>query len=160
MEAKKFLRGFGYAGKGILTALNEERNLRFHLCAAGYVFWLAGSYDFSRAERLLLVLLVCGVLALEMMNSAVERAVDKPAPQHWYSAGAAKDMAAGAVLVFSMGAAACGIMLFWQPAVLKEVFAGLWARPARLCALAASLLAAWCFVFEYEKIKRALKRKK
>ena len=53
------------------------------------------------------------------MNSAVERAVDKPDTTHWWSAGAAKDMAAGAVLMSAVGALCVGGFCFcsrsaWQ----------------------------------------------
>ena len=43
---------------------------------------------------------------MELMNSAVERAVDKPDTTHWWSAGAAKDMAAGGVLFVALGTVA------------------------------------------------------
>ncbi len=47
------------------------------------------------AERLLLVALICGVVALELVNSSIERAVARPGPDKFFIAGAVKDMAAG-----------------------------------------------------------------
>ena len=44
-ELKRFGRGFIYAYNGIRLAIQEERNVRFHLCAAVYAYlaaWLAG----------------------------------------------------------------------------------------------------------------------
>ena len=58
-------------------------------------------------------LCVAAVMALELMNSAVERAVDKPDTTHWWTAGAAKDMAAGAVLVMAIGTVIVAVCLFW-----------------------------------------------
>ena len=56
---------------------------------------------------------VAAVLALELVNSAIERAVDKPDTTHWWSAGAAKDMAAGAVLVMAVGTLLVALCVFW-----------------------------------------------
>ena len=109
---RRFLRGFRYAWAGITAAVRTERNFRFHLCAAVFVLWFSRYYSFTKVEYALLALCVGGVMALELVNSAVERAVDKPDVAHWRAAGSAKDMAAGAVLVFSMAAAVVGLCLF------------------------------------------------
>ena len=153
-ELRRFLRGFGYAGQGIAAALREERNFRFHLCAAAYVLAFGRFYPFGPTEWALLFLCIAGVMALELVNSALERAVDHPDAAHWQAAGAAKDMAAGAVLVFSIGAAAIGISLFWRQEVLMEIWRWLWDEPVRAALLAASLAAAALFVFWPEHLKQ------
>ena len=91
-----FARGFVYAYNGIRAAIREERNFRFHLCAAFYAFVAACWAEMPAVEVALIALCVAAVLALELVNSAIERAVDKPDTTHWWTAGAAKDMAAGA----------------------------------------------------------------
>lgn len=139
MKSHSFAQSFRYAAQGIRAAVREERNLRFHLCAAGYVYRFSLFYPFGRTEYLLITLMVCGVLALELVNSAVERAVDKPSPEHDQAAGAAKDMAAGAVLVFSIGCAVCGLALFLDVAVLAKIAVFYRERPLLLVLLAASL---------------------
>lgn len=148
MKSHSFAQSFRYAAQGIRAALREERNLRFHLCAAGYVYLFSLFYPFGRTEYLLITLMVCGVLALELVNSAIERAVDKPDRDHDKAAGAAKDMAAGAVLVFSAGCAVCGAVLFWDVAVLRAIAAFFLRHPAAAVLLAASLAAAWRFVWQ------------
>ena len=105
---RRFFAGFGYAAKGFWAAVKEERNLRFHLCAGAYVLLASLFYSFSAVEYALLFLCIGGVIALELVNSAVERSVESPDPAHWRAAGGAKDMAAGAVLVFSIASAAVG----------------------------------------------------
>ena len=37
-QLTRFARGFVYAYNGIRAAVQEERNFRFHLCAAFYAF--------------------------------------------------------------------------------------------------------------------------
>ena len=117
-----FLRSFKYAAQGIKLAVLEERNFRFHLCAGFYVFLFSFFYPFGPLEYAVLAVLVGGVLALELLNSALERTVANPKPHRYELAGAVKDMAAGAVLVFCIAAAVCGVFLFWNTAVFLDIF--------------------------------------
>ena len=142
----KFLKGFYYAGRGIAAAC-KERNFRFHLCAAAFViFFAARFYSFS-AERWALLLLTCSsVLALEALNTAVEKLADKVTAEKDPLIKAAKDCAAGAVLIAAVFAAAVGVFLFWN----KDVFYLIllyFSEPSRLAALGLALVAAWGIVF-------------
>ena len=103
-DLARFGHGFVYAWHGICAAILEERNFRFHLCVALYVFAAAHMAHIDATGVALLAICVFMMLGMELMNSAVERAVDKPDTTHWWSAGAAKDMAAGGVLVTAFGA--------------------------------------------------------
>ena len=143
---RRFLRGFRYAWAGIVAAVRTERNFRFHLCAGAYVLWFSRYYAFTRAEYALLALSIGGVMALELVNSAVERAVDKPDVALWRAAGSAKDMAAGAVLVFSLAAAAVGIALFGDIQTLARIARLYAGSPPALGGLLLSLAAAVWFV--------------
>ena len=131
-EFKRFGKGFVYAWNGIRAAVREERNFRFHLCAAVFVYMAAALAEISTVEMALLTICVFLVMALELMNSAVERAVDKPDTSHWWSAGAAKDMAAGAVLMAAVGAVVVAVCVFGtagRPALLWHKLTGAPLRP-------------------------------
>lgn len=147
---RSFLNSFRYAGKGFKIALREERNLRFHLCMAVYVYLFSFFYDFGRVEYAILTVLIAGVIALELVNSAFERSVSRPSHEKYMMAGAVKDIAAGAVLVFCIGAAACGVFLFWQPAVLKEIFRFFTQHVLWLVLLVLSLVFSFGFVFLWQ----------
>lgn len=121
--------------------------MRFHLCTAVYVFVFSLFYNFGKLEYALLVVLVCGVMALELVNSSLERTVERPSPERYQSAGAVKDMAAGAVLVFSIGAAVCGVLLFWDVAVFGKMLQFFMHTPWAAIGLAASLALSGWFVF-------------
>ena len=85
-------------------------------------------------------------MALELMNSAVERAVDKPDTTHWWTAGAAKDMAAGAVLVMAIGTVIVAVCLFGpRLGVLWAAFTVRWPRPVGILL---SLLIFSKFIFQ------------
>lgn len=144
---KNFVRSFVYAANGVKTAIIEERNLRFHICVAVYVYIFSFFYDFGRAEYAVLTVLIVGVLALELVNSAFERSVSRPSPEQYRTAGAVKDIAAGAVLVYCIGAVACGISLFWDLAVFGEIIGYFGANIPVLIILVISIIFCAWFIF-------------
>lgn len=75
-RSKNYADSFKHAYTGIKTAVIEERNLRFHFCAAVVVIGLGFFYSITRTEWLVLVLCIFAVLVAEMTNTAIERAVD------------------------------------------------------------------------------------
>ena len=146
-ELKRFGKGFVYAWNGIRAAVREERNFRFHLCAAVFVYLAAAWAEITAVETALLTICVFLVMAMELMNSAVERAVDKPDTSHWWSAGAAKDMAAGAVLAAAVGSCVVAVCVFASGDLPGLLWRKMTAGPVRpLCLLALLLAAAW-FIF-------------
>lgn len=106
------MRSFKFAFQGIVEAIRTEHNFRFMLAffmavvAAGVIF------DITRYEWLA-VLICCGaVLGIEILNMAVEAAVDLAAKGDQPFAKKSKDAAAGASLVVCGFAAAVGLIVF------------------------------------------------
>ncbi|RIE04478.1 diacylglycerol kinase family protein [Cohnella faecalis] len=89
--------------------------MRFHLFAAALVIVMALLLDIDKNGWLWLIASIVGVLTSEMFNSAIERAVDLATAERHPVAKAAKDIAAGAVLVASLGAAAIGLIVLGPP---------------------------------------------
>jgi diacylglycerol kinase len=63
-------------------------------------------------EWMFIALAIGGVLSAEMMNSALEKAVDLNTKDFHPLAKMAKDMAAGAVLVIAMASVVIGLFIF------------------------------------------------
>jgi len=105
-------RAFGYAFQGILDAAREQRSFRVMLvCMLAVV--LAGLACGLTAGEWAAVLICCGVtLALEMVNTALEAAVNLATREQSELARRAKDAAAGASLVFAAISAAVGLIIF------------------------------------------------
>ena len=146
-----FWRGFGYALRGVWLCLKTERNFRFHVAVTAYVLAFAPHFSLSRAEWAVLCLTFGAVLCAELFNSALERAVDRISPEQHPLSGAAKDLAAAAVLVLSVAAFAVGLLLFLRPQVWLAIFAHwqtAWWQP---CVLLLSFIPAWLFVFGRRK---------
>lgn len=134
---KQFLRGFVFAFNGVKTCLLEERNFRVHLCVAGYVCLLAPYFNLSRGEWAILLLTIGMVLVAEAINTAIERLVDLASPSLHPLAKAAKDVAAGSVLLCGFVAVGVAIFLLTKPegwqAMLQDFANHIW-KPIALLA--------------------------
>ncbi|HUG56007.1 MAG TPA: diacylglycerol kinase family protein [Candidatus Limnocylindrales bacterium] len=108
-------RSFRYAAAGLLHLLRTQRNFRIEvaiaLAACGLGLWL-GLEPLGWA---VLAVTVALVLILEGLNTALELAVDLASPEVHAKAKAAKDVAAGMVLVAALGSVAVGLALFGPP---------------------------------------------
>lgn len=145
----RMIKGFSYAARGIWRCMREEWHFRFHLVIAFYVLLFAPRFSLSRAEGALLALTIGGVLTAELINSAVERAVDRISAERHPLSGAAKDMAAGAVLIAAVAAVAVAVMLFWKPDVWVSVFADWGEHIYKPILLALSAVPAVLFVWKW-----------
>jgi diacylglycerol kinase len=105
---------FVYAFAGIRYVM-RQRNPRIHLLAAVCVIALAAWLKVSRGEWAMLMLCIGTVIAAETMNSAIEAMVDLLSPEIRPSAKAAKDAAAGAVLITALAAAVVGLLILGPP---------------------------------------------
>ncbi len=86
--------------------------MQFHLIAALVAVALAWRLDFSMLEQAVLLLTIAGVITAEMVNTAIETVINKISPEFHPLAKAAKDVAAGAVLVQAIAALGVGVVLF------------------------------------------------
>lgn len=108
----KFLRGFGYAFKGLAYALKTQLNFRVHLICALIVIGLGYGLNISSAEWLWIILAIGLVLTAEAFNTALELLVDFVSPEYNKKAGHIKDMCAAAVLVTAVTALVIGMVIF------------------------------------------------
>ncbi|MDN4525432.1 diacylglycerol kinase family protein [Fictibacillus fluitans] len=117
MAARRFFRSFKFAWNGIKTALAGEQNIKIHVLISLVVLGVAYVLDFSAVRFAILFLVIGVVISLEIVNTALERVVDLVTEEFHPLAKQAKDMAAGAVLVFSLFAVIIGLLLFVKPAL-------------------------------------------
>ncbi len=111
MKPTSWLESLNCAIEGILWAARSERHIRYHLCAALAVLFLALFFKISALEFFLLVLAAVLVIFAELMNTAIEAVVDLVTNEYHELAKRAKDVAAGAVLVTSVGAMVLGYLV-------------------------------------------------
>ena len=112
MEKHSLFKAFGFAIRGLVVFLRDERNARIHLAATIIVILMGFYLKVSLIEWTVLFLAIGLVFALEAINTAIEYLVDLVSPEIQETAGKAKDVAAGAVLIAALCAAIVGLIIF------------------------------------------------
>jgi diacylglycerol kinase (ATP) len=103
---------FNYAFEGIIHVLRTQRNMRIHFAIAVVVLVAALATGVDKNELIALLLAIAFVLIAEMVNTAIEGAIDVATTSFDPMAKLAKDIAAGAVLIATVTAAAIGYLVF------------------------------------------------
>ena len=113
MDSKRFhVISFKYAFAGIIAALKEEPNFKFHFLVGLLVIIISLILGISRQDWIIIIMLIGLVVAVELTNTAIEAMIDGFTQENHPAAKLAKDISAGAVLVAALTAAIIGIMIF------------------------------------------------
>ncbi len=148
---KALVKSFGYAFRGIYLCLVKERNMRIHTVCMLYMYFFLFAFDFFEisATQLSIIFLANGlVIGGELINTAVERAVDLHGAEHTENGKIAKDCAAGAVLVFAIFSVLCGVAIMYQPKAFEKLFAYFLANPVAIALFAISVIIFTIFIFK------------
>ena len=108
----RLARSFRFAFAGLTYLTRTQPNFRIELALGSVAVALALWLGFTATEWAVLATIVALVLILEGVNTALELTVDLASPAVHPKARAAKDVAAGTVLIASTASVACGALLF------------------------------------------------
>ena len=111
-RSPSLLDSVNFAFEGIIHVLRTQRNMRIHFAVAAIVLVAAVAADVTKLELIVLLLAIAFVLIAEMINSAIEGAIDVATSSFDPLAKLAKDIAAGAVLIAAINAVAVGYLVF------------------------------------------------
>lgn len=114
MKVRKLLDSFNYAIEGIIYAVRTQRNMRIHMIAALVVLTACFFYDLTKMEILAITITITMVIMAELLNTAIEFAVDATTNYYHPLAKLAKNVAAGGVLVTAINAIVVGYIVFWD----------------------------------------------
>lgn len=106
-----FNKSVAFALAGIKASFGE-RNMRIHISLGLLVIMAGVFFSISRMEWLFILLCIAGMFTLEMLNTAIEKTVDLVTDEFHPLAKVAKDLAAGAVLVYTVYSIIVGIIIF------------------------------------------------
>ncbi len=106
------IESFNFAFEGIIHVLRTQRNMRIHFAIAVAVLVAGLAVGVSKLELVALLLAITFVFIAEMINSALEHAIDVSTTSFDPLAKLAKDIAAGAVLIATVNAVAIGYLVF------------------------------------------------
>lgn len=113
MRTRPFRDSFCDAFSGLWYCISSQRNMKVHLATAVFtviICWLLG---LNRLEVALIIFAISLVLVTEMVNTAVERAVDLFVNSTYHPlARLSKHIAAGAVLLAALNAVVIGLLVF------------------------------------------------
>lgn len=100
---KKIQRKWLYSVVGLWTALKEEKSLWAYLILVPVILGVGIWVDLKPIEWSMLVLTFFAIIAVEIINTALEAAVDTISFQYNVRVKKIKDIAAGATLVMTTG---------------------------------------------------------
>lgn len=112
MKIRKLLDSFNYAIDGIIYAFRTQRNMRIHFIVAILVLIASFVFDISKIEFIALCLSITMVMAAELVNTAIESAIDLTTNHYHPLAKIAKNTAAAAVLLTAINAVIVGYVIF------------------------------------------------
>ena len=112
INRRKLIKSFGYAWTGIKDMLRTEQNSRIHLIVAISVVAAGFLFRIETWEWCVIALCIALVFAAEALNTVLEKLTDHLFPERHETARAAKDIAAGAVLICAMISVVCGLLIF------------------------------------------------
>ncbi len=147
---KGLIKSFIYAFNGIKNAVLTERNFRIHLTAIFLVLYFSFLYGLDSLQYGILSLTLRIVPALELVNTAIEKAVDLKTEEFNEYAKIAKDSAAAAVLVSAIGSLGVAVSLFSDIEKLVEAIRNVIALPHLVILISAAILAIY-FIFFFGK---------
>lgn len=98
-EALRLIRALRYSLMGLKAAVLDQAAFRIELALSVLLLPLALWLGESAAERALLAVSWLQVLVVELINSAIEAAVDRIGPERHRLSGIAKDTGSAAVLL-------------------------------------------------------------
>jgi len=107
------LKSVGYALRGLAFVLRTQHNAWIHAAAALAVTVAGLAAGLSPHDWLWIILAIALVWIAEVFNTAFEHLCDVVQPEFHVSVKAAKDVAAGAVLLAACSAVLIGALIFW-----------------------------------------------
>jgi diacylglycerol kinase len=112
VRPRRRLSSFRHAAAGIRHAVATQPNFRFQLAAAAAALAAGAFFSIDRLEWVALLLAILLVLICEMINTVLELTMDRISDQFHPLAKAAKDVAAGSVLLAAAGSVVVGALIF------------------------------------------------
>jgi len=122
-QAEKFswakrLASFRYAFNGLIILIKEEHNARIHCFIACCVLIASVMLKISTSEWIAVIFCIGWVIALELINSAIEKIGDFLSIEKNETVKKMKDLSAGAVLLAAIASVIIGLIIF-LPKIFK-----------------------------------------
>lgn len=149
------LQSFNHAFQGMVYAVRHQRNMRIHMGVALVVLVACIFLNVSRLELVIVFATIAFVLMAELVNTAVEAAVDMMTDEFDPRAKIAKDMAAAAVLIAAINALVVAYLVLADRLadVSLELLSAIRRSPAHLTIVALAVVAVAVVVVKATRAK-------
>lgn len=119
---RKHTTAIGHALNGLFWAFKTQPNYRVHFIAATLAVIGGIFFSLSYIEWLVVITMIIGGFTIETINTSIEQLGDAIDLHYNETIKVAKDLAAGAMLIYSLGAIIIACMLF-LPKIINLLFA-------------------------------------
>lgn len=113
LKNKNFIEAWKKAFSGIWYAVRTQRNIKVQLVIAVIVIGAGIYFKLNTMEWSIIVFATLLVIVIEVVNTAIETAVDLCIKEYHPLAKIAKDVAAGAVVLAALNAVIVAILIFF-----------------------------------------------
>lgn len=120
VKSKKIANSFRYAFEGFISSFKTERNMKIHIIIMILVIIAGILLKINKYEWIICIICFSIVIGGELFNTAIETVVDIVMPYKNEKAKFVKDVAASGVLIFAIGSAIIGLIIF-VPNIIKLV---------------------------------------
>ena len=140
---EKFVKGFDYAFEGLVFAINNEKNMKFHILASILVLLVSLFLNVSRVEMMFLVFSIAFVVSLELINTSLEQAINLAGNgKKSKIAKASKDLSAAATFVSALNTLFVAYLVFFDKVAnfSSSVVLKISRRPSHLALITISIV--------------------
>ncbi|PTT77604.1 MULTISPECIES: diacylglycerol kinase family protein [unclassified Chryseobacterium] len=102
------------AFRGVFLMMKHERNFQLEFAAFLVNVFLIFYLNLSSTDTILILMVSFGVLATEILNTAIEKICDFIHPDFDKRIGFIKDISAGAVVLMAILSVMVGVMVYWK----------------------------------------------
>ncbi|OVE61771.1 diacylglycerol kinase family protein [Chryseobacterium mucoviscidosis] len=102
------------AFRGVFLMMKHERNFQLEFATFFVNLFLIFYLKLSSTDTILILMVSFGVLATEILNTAIEKICDFIHPDFDKRIGFIKDISAGAVVLMAILSVMVGIMVYWK----------------------------------------------
>lgn len=102
------------AFRGVFLMMKHERNFQLEFAAFLVNLFLIFYLNLSSTDTILILMVSFGVLATEILNTAIEKICDFIHPDFDKRIGFIKDISAGAVVLMAILSVIVGVMVYWK----------------------------------------------
>lgn len=113
LKLSVLVKSFRYAWSGLSATYKSEQNFRLQVLVAVVVVVFSFIFGISNKEWVIVLLVICLILLLELLNTALEKVIDVLEPKIHHYVKLIKDVMAAAVFLASLFAVIIGVIIYY-----------------------------------------------